>query len=208
LITIGTPHLGSPLATQLTQTTSACTRGVLALQDLHAFTSAVTPGGTFTGGIGDLKGDLQGTSGSLSSALQAIQPATTKLTVRIPTGLIAGSMTPAQLATVDTSWKARIIRFACSNDPLGAALTSTAWPNLLGPGSDAIVPLLSELAGSTSNTVVPLAPAVHSSGAEQLGFAAGNPPGPSELDSSSGVSTGVLQLLNTNVSDPGFIALP
>jgi hypothetical protein len=175
---------------------------------LYAFTSVKTSVGTFTGGIGDLEGDLAGDSTSLSAALQAIQPGTTKLTVTIPTGLIPGSMTPAQLATVDTSVNAAIIRKFCSGDPLATALTSTGWPTIMGQGSDAIVPLNSQMAGLTSQAIVALLPAVHSPGTEDLGFATGSPPGPSEIDAASGVASAVEQLLNAPVTNSLFAPLP
>jgi hypothetical protein len=152
-----------------------------------------------------LEGDLAGDSTSLSAAPQAIQPGTTKLTVTIPTGLIPGSMTPAQLATVDTSVNAAIIRKFCSGDPLATALTSTGWPTIMGQGSDAIVPLNSQMAGLTSQALLP---AVHLPGTEDLGFATGSPPGPSEIDAASGVASAVEQLLNAPVTDSLFAPLP
>jgi hypothetical protein len=199
----------SPLnfnAEKLMQSTSACTRKTLLLEHKYAFTSAKTNLGTFPGGAGDLQGDLSGTPASLSAALTAIQPATTTTAVRIPTGLIVGSMSAAQLATVDGDWHARIIRTVCSNDPLASALTPSAWPTIVGQQSDAIVPVSSQLAGNGTSEF-PFAVAVHSPGAEALGFATGTPPGPTELEASSGVPGEILQLLNTPVSNTVFMPL-
>lgn len=90
---------------------------------------------------------------------------------------------------------------------MATALTSTGWPTVVGQQSDAIVPLSSQLAGASAGPLASLA-AVHSGGAEQLGFASGTPLGPTELDAGSGVVGEVQQLLNTPITDPAFVGLP
>ena len=66
LITIGTPHLGTPLATQLLQSNTYCVRDILAAGGLVSLQTA-----TFTvpvnGAVGDMQGD--GIGGGLSGAL-------------------------------------------------------------------------------------------------------------------------------------------
>jgi pimeloyl-ACP methyl ester carboxylesterase len=150
LVTIGTPHLGSPLATQLLLNGNGCVQYVLGAKGKYALVAAVTDRGTFSGGVEDQQADLAGTSGSLSPALSAIQPGRATFGTRLPTGLIAASMTDDQLATVDTDPTAALIRFTCSQSPLAQNMTSVGWPTVLGSGSDAIVPLNSQLAGSLS----------------------------------------------------------
>lgn len=203
LITIGTPHLGSPLATQLLMSSNACIQELLAQKGLYAFVSAqVGSGSSYNGGIEDLQGDVNGTPSSLSTALQSIQPSMATISVKIPTGLIAASMTAAQLNALGGSATAGLIRGLCSPDPLAADLTPANWPILLSSQSDAIVPVNSQLAGSTSNTEFPLAGDVHSPGTEVLGFGP-----PSELDDPT-IPTEVLKLLNTPVDQPVFVPLP
>jgi len=201
LITIGTPHLGSPLAQQLLNGSNDCVKRILADGHRYAFTSVATRSGSYNGGVGDLSADVFGTS--LSGALTAIQQGS----VMIPTALIAANMSPAQLSVVDTAPAAIFIRSVCGNpvinNPLAVALTSSGWPAVLSSQSDAIVPVNSQLDGSAQNTVFPLAAEVHSPGTEKLGFG-----GPSELDDTSVIVPEVLQLLNTPVDQSAFKPLP
>jgi len=199
LITIGTPHLGSPLAADLMNGSNSCVTWVLKKDQRYAFTSAVLSSGQYyEGGIGDLE--------PLSAALANIQPATTTITTTIPTAMIAASMSSAQLAAVDTSRNAKAIRAFCGdlfNNPLAKALTSTGWPTVLGGDSDAIVPLNSQTAGPSNQPAFPPGAEVHSPGTEDLGFG-----GPSELDDTAVVPPEVLQLLNTPVDQSAFVPLP
>lgn len=201
LITIGTPHLGSPLAQQLLNGSNNCVKGILSFKHRYAITSVQTSSGTpYSGGVGDLQADVYGTS--LSNALAAIQHGS----VMIPTGLIAANMSQAQLAAVDTDSHAKDIRLLCgqlARDPLAQALTSSGWPTVLSSESDAVVPANSQLAGSAQNTVFSLSAEVHSPGTEDLGFA-----GPSELDDTGIITPEVLQLLNTPVDQSAFKPLP
>lgn len=201
LITIGTPHLGSPLAQQLLNGSNNCVKGILAFKHRYAFTSVTLSSGySYTGGVGDLQADVYGTS--LSNALAAIQHGS----VMIATGLIAANMSQAQLSAGDTDSHAKEIRTLCgllANNPLANALTSSGWPTVLSGESDAIVPVNSQLAGSTQNTVFALGEEVHSPGTEELGFA-----GPSELDDTAVIPSEVLTLLNTPVDQSVFVSLP
>lgn len=200
LITLGTPHLGSPLALQLLNGSNNCVEGILAFKKRYAFTSVATSSGAYNGGVGDLSADVYGTS--LSGALTAIQHGS----VMIPTALIAANMSQAQLAALDNDSHAKEIRFLCgqlASNPLAEALTSSGWPTVLSSESDAIVPLNSQLAGSTQNTIFPLGSEVHSPGTEELGFG-----GPSELDDTSVIAPEVLQLLNTPIDQSAFKRLP
>ena len=201
LITIGTPHLGSPLALQLLNGSNNCVQGLLAFKKRYAFTSVTTASGSsYSGGVGDLSADVFGTS--LSDALTAIQHGS----VMIPTALIAANVSPAELAAVDNDSHAQEIRLLCgqlASNPLAEALTSSGWPTVLSSESDAIVPVNSQLAGLTQNTIFPLGSEVHSPGTEELGFG-----GPSELDDTGVIAPEVMQLLNTPIDQAAFKPLP
>jgi len=195
LITIGTPHLGTPLATKLVQATNSCVRNLLALAGNIAFTEVAFSSATYSGGVGDLQGD--GFGGALSLALQGVQSATVHAA---PTASIAGTMTTANLAGLNCplgmECAAEVIRDYCSPDPLATALTPTGWPGVFGQSSDAIVPRFSQLDGSYGIEFTGL---VHSVGAETLSFA-----GPTELDQASGIPARVIDLLNEPTAGPDF----
>jgi hypothetical protein len=150
MITIATPHWGSPLAPHLLDSNNSCVRGVLALSGSPSFSSVTfTNGMTVSGGVGDLQGD--GFGGSLSPALQALQ---TPIPHALPTALIQGLESQSQLDGVDTSSAAKTIRLLCFGEYLATHLTSTGWPQVFSQDSDSIVPALSEVAGLTNFTQV------------------------------------------------------
>ena len=197
LITIGTPHLGSPLAIQLLQASNTCIRNILADKGNIAFYSAQISDSTQSGGIGDLQGD--GAGGSLSPALENIQNSNGH---EVPTALISGIMSPDNLSGLSWSIAATYLRYKCSSDPLAQSLTAQAWPNIFGQDSDGIVPLksqLNNLLGAGINGVV------HSKGVESLGFN-----GPSELDPDKDrhIPSTVIQLLNLPSTSGAFRKLP
>lgn len=204
LITIGTPHLGSPLAIDLLNASNECLAKVLSWIGQYAFSSVeASPGVPYDGAIADIEGDLSGTLGSLGPGLYAIQPGTSSITVSIPTAMIAGLMTSAQLNTLNTSKYTKAIRVACGSAPLAIDLTPSGWPGILGNQSDAIVPLNSQIEGRPS-AAFPPGGEVHSPGTEYLGFA-----GPSELDDMAVIAPEVLQLLNTPVDNSAvYLQLP
>ncbi|MFB3778512.1 MAG: esterase/lipase family protein [Bryobacteraceae bacterium] len=200
LITIGTPHLGSPLATQLIQVDNTCTRNVLAMnKSVSFFTADLSGVGTVRGGVGDLQGD--GWGGGLSTALAGIQNANGH---EVPTAMIAGTMTAANLAGLDcTLCAVSYLRFLCGGDPLAGSLTVQGWPTVFGQPSDAIVPRTSQYAGQTGPEVLGV---VHTSalvGWRGLGFN-----GPGELDQAGNVPARVVQLLNAPVQASDFYPLP
>jgi pimeloyl-ACP methyl ester carboxylesterase len=197
LITIGTPHWGSPLAPHLLDNNNQCVRGVLATSGSLSFSTVTFKNGkTATGGVGDLQGD--GFGGSLSPALQALQ---TPIPHPIPTALIQGLESQSQLEGLDTSPVAASIRALCSGDYLAQHLTSTGWPEIFNQESDSIVPALSEVAGLTDFTEVD--GVIHSSSAEELGFGP-----PAELDAAGGIPAVVTNLLNTPVTNAVYVGLP
>jgi pimeloyl-ACP methyl ester carboxylesterase len=196
LITIGTPHLGTPLATQLLQSGNGCVRDFLAAAKLVSLQTA-TFTVTLNGAVGDMQGD--GVGGGLSAALADLSSNTP-----FPMAYIAGSATSGNLSGAGSTSKGLVMR-ACGtvfSDPLGAALTSQSWPNIFaadptyGHDSDAIVPIRSQLnnnSGSISPNVI------HTADIEQLGFG-----GPGELEGTNTVPNIVINLLNEASSGSDF----
>ena len=197
LITIGTPHLGSPLATALLQGANDCTRFVMARGGSISFANVTLPSGIVTGGVGDLQGD--GTGGGLSAALTNLQSASS---IGFPAAFIAGIMSQNNLAGLScVLCAAEFIRDYCNQDPLGTAFTPTGWPFITGQNSDGIVPLTSQL-----NNTQPTSPGmevqgvVHSTGMPSLGFN-----GPAELDQVPGLTAiQVILLLNEFITGTDF----
>jgi hypothetical protein len=202
LITIDTPHLGTPLAGQLLGSTSACVRGLLANNELFSFSSVTLNGSSVPGAVGDLQ------DSPLSPGLNAIaQPGRKTL----PTALIAGIYTSFTsldcTTTLGIPCAAQYIRTKCgqNGDLLGQKFTSNAWPLIFGPigsnSNDALVPLTSQLNGLTGSGFR-VSNYVHSPSTEKLSFS-----GPSVLDAASPVPNQVITLLNTPYTDPNFQAL-
>lgn len=196
LITIGTPHLGSPLAIDLLQDANACVRRVLALKNNVSFVTVTTGGVTVNGAVGDLEGD--GFGGALSGALTAFNGVQSPF----PMALVSATENQANLSGLNCTGgcNAQNLRRLCGSnpfarDPLALALTPTGWPGVFGQDSDAVVPLASQLNGGTGN---PITGVIHSGGMIQLNFN-----GPTELDTTSNVPTQVINLLNepSNGSD-------
>ena len=202
LVTIDTPHLGSPLATQLLRDANECVRDTFATAGLYTFFSVTLAevNITLSGAIGDLSGD--GTGAVLSDALEALQPGSTVpiFTPQIPTTYIAGAMSTAQLDGLNNPpYLVIIIQDTCSDDPLANDLTVAGWPTVLSSQSDAIFPLTSQVNNATGITA---AAAIHSPGTEKLGFLA-----PSALDAATPNPNRTIDLLNTPVTDPTYTTL-
>lgn len=197
VITIGTPHWGSPLATMLLTSKNECVRGVLATNGSPSFISVTFKNGsTATGGVADLQGD--GFGGGLSAALQKLQ---TPIPHPLPTALIQGLESQSQLDGLNSSSAAQAIRLLCFTDPLAKDLTSSGWPKIFGQESDSIVPALSAVAGLTNFTAVN--GVIHSQSSEELGFGP-----PAELDAAGGIPETVIDLLNTPVNNATYVLLP
>lgn len=197
LITIGTPHWGSPLAIHMVDSDNECVRGVLATSGAPSFTSVTfNDGTTVSGAVGDLQGD--GFGGSLSPALLALQ---TPIPHPLPSALIQGVESQSQLDGLDSSPNAQAIRALCFGDYLATHLTSTGWPQIFNQDSDSIVPALSAVAGLSDFTEVD--GVIHSSSAELLGFGP-----PAELDEAGDIPITVTNLLNTPVTNAVFVGLP
>ena len=206
VVTIDTPHLGSPLAYDMLQSNNLCLAELFTLAG-HATFSAVDmgPATVISGAIGDLS--VNPADGTLSFALQTIHQSSTP---RLPTALIASVAGPAQLDPIDTPPAATdFMATTCgggAHDPLAIDLTAVLWPTVFGSlssQSDTIVSLASQFDG-VSGTLPP-ATAVHSGGVQDLGFG-----GPNALEEASGVPDQVITLLNVPVTNTStfLTALP
>lgn len=198
LITIDTPHLGSPLAGLLltTDEEGGCVEKMLAVAAGRFVFNSVSLDGNFVdGAIGDLA--------PFSPSLQAIRNQSNH---PIPTALIAGIYSNFSSLSPGNS----LIGITCSafGDPLAQDLTPTRWPQIFGTDqSDAIVPEASQLDGfgAAAGSVFPNL--LHSSslaGFLGLGFS-----GTSVLDPdpANPVPNQVIQLLNTPVTQPTFVPM-
>jgi pimeloyl-ACP methyl ester carboxylesterase len=197
LITIGTPHLGSPVAAQLLNGNNDCVRNTFAALQMTSISPATVPelSGTLTGGVGDMQ--------PLSPAILAIQSSNGH---EVPTALVAGTANVLNTSSLDTSFAAGFLQRLCSSDFLAVNLTSSNWtPNVFGEGNDGIVGLTSQQNLNMGSFVQD--GVVHSGGVEQLGFT-----GPTELSPSSAsqIQTFIITLLNTKVQTvaPPFYLLP
>jgi len=212
VITIDTPHLGTPLADDdntvgqrgfgLLQNANSCVRWLLAFKGEIAFSNVTINGVTVNGAVGDLQGD--GFGGSLSPALQKLQVAPHLL----PTALVAGVSNSNNLNPLsDLLSPATAIYQFCGlipRDPLAIELTPQGWPTVFNQPSDAIVPLQSQLNNLSPSQGFQFFGYIHSNGTAKLGF--GLPAVTS--DPTQLVPSLIINLLNTNVKDSAFVRLP
>jgi hypothetical protein len=204
LITIDTPHLGTPVATQLLASSNQCVANMLTSFGESVISSQVIDGAIVSGAVNDLSGDGHG--GSLSAALSALQTqGSAKL---IPTGTIAAeesSINWDSLGSVglNLSYLAPIW-CRSSSAPLLQFMTPQTWqaifsypPPFVSPGDDALVPVVSQLNGLVSTNSIVFPNLIHSPGTVYLGFT-----GPSVLDDGSNlVPNEVITILNTPITD-------
>jgi triacylglycerol esterase/lipase EstA (alpha/beta hydrolase family) len=203
LISIDTPHLGSPLASSLLDPRNTCAAQVLAMAGKYAFNSANINGNVNVNGA---VGDLQPTSAAIASMQSGA--------ALIPTAMIGGQMTSTQTNGAGSAWEARVLVALCgnsyNNDPLAAELNPAGWTNLLSQYNDAIVSLASQFDNDLAYSVSTPGPgqntfpAIHSPGANALGFLP-----PLIMDEASGAPAEVVNLLNTPVSNSAiFVVKP
>lgn len=197
LITIDTPHLGTPLATQLLspQETGGCLQLLLAKHGSIAFNTVTLSVGQFSGAVGDFVDNPQSTA--LSNLVNSS-------THPLPTSLIEGIYN--NFAVLDnTTDRATLIRnwpFGCPSDPLAQKLTSAGWQNLFSNlRNDAIVPEASQLDNLPASPGNQFPGYVHSDGTTSLGF---SPPG--VLDGGA-IATQVIFLLNTPATNSAYYNL-
>ncbi len=192
LITIATPHLGTPVAALLLASNNACVRNVLAGDQDYALASITFSGQMANGAVGDLEGN--GFGGSLSMALTNLNQIQTQ---PFKTAYIAGIATSTNLNGLSCIFcTAEVVRALCSSNPLAKDLTATKWTTIYGQSNDTIVPLdsaLNNLSGQQFSGVI------HTAALETLDFK-----GPSVLDAASNISSEVISLLNEQPTGSDF----
>ena len=190
LITIATPHLGTPVAADLLASNNACVRNVLASDQDYALASVAISGQTVNGAVADLEGN--GFGSSLSPALSNL-----RATQPFKTAYIAGIATSTNLNGLSCILcTAQLVRTLCSSNPLAKDLTASKWNSVYGQNNDTIVPLdsaLNNLAGQQFSGVI------HTAALETLNFK-----GPSVLDPASNISNAVISLLNEQPTGSDF----
>jgi pimeloyl-ACP methyl ester carboxylesterase len=190
LITVATPHLGTPVAADMLATNNACVRNTLAGYGDIALQSVTFSGQTAHGAVFDLEGN--GFGGGLSTALKNLKPVQPFVTA-----YVAGIATSANLDGLNCLFcNAEALRILCSGDPLATDLTATNWPTIFGQDNDTIVPLDSALNNLTG---LQYSGVIHTAGLETLDFN-----GPSVLDPASTISSEVITLLNESPSGSDF----
>jgi pimeloyl-ACP methyl ester carboxylesterase len=195
LITIDTPHLGTPIAGDLLNDANSCVRNVMAALGNITFRSVVTNGMLYDGSVGDLR--VPGPNAP-NPAIQNLAP------VSIPMATIAGVTNSGNLSMLGTLGGA-VIEGVCGvvfGNPLGKSLTPSNWnsnfPN--ETGNDGVIGQKSQFNGQTMLPPDLLFTGyIHNgyglTGLELLGFT-----GPTVLDPGA-VPNEVINLLNTPITD-------
>ena len=189
LITIGTPHLGTPLATALLNGSNNCVESVLEAVGNFSFSSLTINGVTVSGAVGDLMGNGDGTN--LSPVLAKLH--TTALP--FPIAYITATSNSTNWVNLGQSllgWSWWIRNAGCRSSAVAQALTPSGWPSLFGGAtSDSIVPEQSQINNLSVGAGGPFTGLIHTSSLESLNFS-----GPAELDSASSIAGEVITLLN------------
>ena len=210
LITIDTPHLGTPVAVKLLEPENSCMQNILAKHGNIAIKDVLTPLGVVTGAVADLQGYGAGDK-FLSGALLDLQ---TFNPHPIPTAYIAGIANDANFRGLTFSFTRAILSGWCSNNPLAQMYSAADWSSVFSGGpttlNDAMVPLSSQVNGLTGagrdgfggfqfSDDGTGSGFIHSDGTTGLGFN-----GPSvlhELGTVHAISEKVIDLLNIHLSD-------
>ncbi|MGP0070352.1 MAG: esterase/lipase family protein [Bryobacteraceae bacterium] len=186
LITIGTPYLGSPVATQALQGNS-CVTDKLALAGKYAILSANTnppqggigdlqgcPNGSLTGCVNALGGQVTDPTGGPvpSQSIQALHPQSYN-GVQVPAAYVGAYETAVNTGALQLSPVASGFRTSCGNASLAQNLTATLWKQNIfgGLDSDGVVSIISQMNGASTSPPNFVAPNdIHSEGLEALGF--------------------------------------
>lgn len=220
LITIGSPHLGSPLALALVDTANIPVRQFFEHYGYYSLNSVTLAGQPIPvpGAMAELTGNGIVDS-QLSSALQKLGMNGPR---QIPAALVAGNYTAWSVLGCGGGCTPNRIRTKGPNSPLAKSFTSN-YPNNFNAAptnlNDGIVGVTSQLNGPSSNSwqfagnqvAVPFAGLAHShalTGGDILGLGLGFVP-PSELDSAKDtppnpIAQTVVDLLNTPLTMAPF----
>jgi DNA-binding beta-propeller fold protein YncE/pimeloyl-ACP methyl ester carboxylesterase len=157
LITLGTPHFGTPQATLSLLDETECSRTLATTLGNIAIESAslANPFTTITGAAGELQGDGIGANG-LSPALQKINSSD----VKIPMAMMAGDIN-AIAYKLDLAPVSKLLRNVCTNDPLAVRYTPTLFNNIFSPSI--ILNPITGSGGANNDGSVPLTSALMNS---------------------------------------------
>lgn len=115
LITLDTPHLGTPVAADALSANNSCVQEMLSFKNRFVINTAVVNNASVNGAVGD----LQLGSGAITN-LQ-----------NLPTAMIGGQMTTSQLNGAGQAAAGYIIAHICgslaASDPLAKSLTPAGW---------------------------------------------------------------------------------
>jgi pimeloyl-ACP methyl ester carboxylesterase len=206
LITIDTPHLGTPLAGDLLDDANECVSSLLALGGDIALNKVSTQFGQIGGAVADLEGD--GGGNALSPAIQALGNSNG---TPIPVAMIAAETNVANLSSISFGGATILIATDCLfpndpsiSDPLAISLNPGSWNNVFKSSgdptgnNDGVVGLYSQLDGLSPDPNLLFNGYIHDFGLEgltSLGFS-----GPSVIDAGA-VPSQVIDLLNTSKLD-------
>jgi pimeloyl-ACP methyl ester carboxylesterase len=199
LITIGTPHLGTPVAALLLNDSNSCSRSVLASFQNGVFRSVTTEtnGTPNNGAFADLAGYQTVTnSAPFTSALPTLAA---NALVSIPTATIAGQALPENASEIQSGLLTSTLNENCGGDPFPPVLTPEAWPGVFGyVENDELVSVTSQTDAFAINTTQ--IGVIHSDALHFFGFQ-----GPGELDpnAQTGIPNIVVNLLNAPLPSGG-----
>ena len=195
LITIGTPHQGTPLAVDLLPSglgdSNSCVRNTLATFGKASFQTVTFGSSTLVNGaVGDI----------------AAAPASLPSSEPFPMAYLAGNTSAVNLQGIDApftrSYWLRNLCLTYFGSGLAYDLSPTLWNNVFSGPNDGIVPVTGQLnlISSVLNTNT-FAGIIHSPALLDLNFS-----GPSELDAqaSPDLPDAVVNLLNEATNGPDF----
>ena len=212
LITIDTPHLGSPLASAVhdPNQNNSCVRGTLAVEGRYSFSSVVASSTSVS--VSGATADLVSATASMSTSAALTRMHNSGLisaTSLIPTAMIGAQTSTGGVGGSLTGgfWIATL----CPTNDLAKQLNPSGWFNLMLGASDGVVPLSNQFDEETAYSSANPSNSkngVHSFSTENLGFSP-----PSVLDQKSGVPAQVIRLLqacpNVNRTESaGWMILP
>lgn len=197
LVTIGTPHLGTPLASQLLMSSNQCVRDKLAAHELISLKTATISGTVVNGAVGDLDGEgVRG--GWMSAALAALPPPSFPIAYIGTTTDKEHNLSGLECNNCTSSY----LKLYCGNvklNPLALNLTSEGWSNVFnGLSNDAVVPFISQVNGEISSSTA-FAGVMHTTSLTELDFGR-----PAQLESPSHVPDKVATLLNESSDGSDF----
>ena len=202
LITIGTPHYGSPFAMDALMD-PWIENHFAKLGRLVLGWKVVVSGQNVPGAAYDLLGDANGIGGGLSPNLSALNNTAGNLHA-LPVAEIAGKMNPANWQGTVSYWNEigswLVLTFSnCGPCTIENALKAGNWPSLFnGHDSDGVVAVTSQFATSATFTDG-FSGVIHTPTLEELGFA-----GPGEIEEQNYIPNAVIFLLNQPVGSEYF----